>query len=150
MNSVLLIIAVCFFLLILSVCIITVLTSSKDTTVNQSRNQEQYNKIEINTSPITTQQKNIPKMTKHASQRMSERLGVIGNKQTELMNEAFTYGRTSDRASGDLKIALESAEKNYNEETIAKFYRNSIYIFTAEDNILKTVYQFNREKNFYH
>lgn len=150
MNSVLLIIAVCFFLLILSVCIITVLTSSKDTTVNQSRNQKQYNKTEINTSPITTQQKNIPKMTKHASQRMSEKLGVIGNKQTELMNEAFTYGRTSDRASGDLKIALESAEKNYNEETIVKFYGNSIYIFTAEDNILKTVYPFNREKNFYH
>lgn len=89
-------------------------------------------------------------MTKHASQRMSERLGVIGNKQTELMNEAFTYGRTSDRASGDLKIVLESAEKKYNEETIAKFYRNSIYIFTAEDNILKTVYPFNREKKFYH
>ena len=87
MNSVLLIIAVCFFLLILSVCIITVLTSSKDTTVNQSRNQEQYNKTEINTSPITTQQKNIPKMTKHASQRMSERLGVIGNKQTNRTNE---------------------------------------------------------------
>lgn len=150
MNSVLLIIAVCFFLIILSVCIIIALTSSKDTTVNHPKNQRKYNETEINTSPITTQQKRVPKMTKHASQRMSERLGVFGNKQTELMNNAFEFGRTSARASGDLKYILESAEKNYNEETIAKFYGNSIYIFTAEDNILKTVYPFNTEKNFYH
>lgn len=150
MNSVLLIIAVCFFLTFLSICIIIALTSSKDTTVNQSKNQVKYNRTEINASHITAQQKNIPKMTKHASQRMSERLGVVGNKQIELMNNAFKFGRTSDRASGDLKYILESAEKNYSEETIAKFYGNSIYIFTAEDNILKTVYPFNREKNFYH
>lgn len=83
-------------------------------------------------------------MTNHASQRMAERLGVVGYKQTELMSNAFKYGKTSDRAMGDLRVKLESAEQNYDEETIAKFYGNSIYIFTAEDNILKTVYPFDK------
>ena len=100
--------------------------------------------------PSQQQIENIPIMTNHASQRMAERLGVAGYKQTELMNNAFKYGKTSDRTMGDLRAKLESAEQNYDEETVAKFYGNSIYIFTVEDNILKTVYPFDDSNNIYH
>lgn len=150
MKNVLLITAICFLLIVSAIYIILLLTSSKDKAVNKSKNQKKLNQTEIYIPHLRNQRENLPVMTHHASQRMSERLGVIGTKQTELMNNAFEYGRTSDKTSGDLRIVLESAEKKYDEETIAKFYGNSIYIFTAEDNVLKTVYPFNSEKNFYH
>lgn len=116
----------------------------------KSENSEKYNPPVRNIPQEQNQIENVPIMTNHASQRMAERLGVYGNRQTELMNNAFKYGKTSDRAMGDLRIKLESAEQNYDEETVAKFYGNSIYIFTAEENILKTVYPFDNGNNVYH
>lgn len=126
--------------------IVLIIAAGKSKSEDDSEN---YNPTEYQ-SPVRnfpSQQKqieSIPIMTNHASQRMAERLGVVGYKQTELMSNAFKYGKTSDRAMGDLRVKLESAEQNYDEETIAKFYDNSIYIFTAEDNILKTVYPFDK------
>lgn len=111
---------------------------------------EEYNPPVRNIPPEQQQIENVPIMTNHASQRMTERLGVVGYRQTELMNNAFKYGKTSDRAMGDLRVKLESAEQNYDEETVAKFYGNSIYIFTVEDNILKTVYPFDSNNSVYH
>lgn len=111
---------------------------------------EEYNPPVRNIPPEQQQIENVPIMTNHASQRMTERLGVVGHKQTELMNNAFKYGKTSDRVMGDLRVKLESAERNYDEKTVAKFYGNSIYIFTAEDNILKTVYLFDSNNSVYH
>lgn len=132
--------------------IILIIAAGKSKSEDDSEN---YNPPEYQ-SPVRnfpSQQKqieSIPIMTNHASQRMAERLGVVGYKQTELMSNAFKYGKTSDRAMGDLRIKLESAEQNYDEETVAKFYGNSIYIFTVEDNILKTVYPFDNSNNVYH
>lgn len=123
---------------------------SKSKDDGKNYNPPEYQLPVRNISPQQKQNESIPIMTNHASQRMTERLGVVGYMQTELMNNAFKYGKTSDRAMGDLRVKLESAEQNYDEETVAKFYGNSIYIFTAEDNILKTVYPFDNSHNVYH
>lgn len=135
---------VAFIILIIAVC------KSESEEKSEKYNPPEYNPPVRNIPPQQQQIKNVPIMTNHASQRMAERLGVLGYKQTELMNNAFKYGKTSDRAMGDLRAKLESAEQNYDEETVAKFYGNSIYIFTAEDNILKTVYPFDNSNNIYH
>lgn len=123
---------------------------SKSEDDSENYNSPEYKPPISNIPPQQKQIENVPIMTNHASQRMTERLGVSGNKQTELMNNAFKYGKTSDRAMGDLRVKLESAEQSYDEETVAKFYGNSIYIFTTEDNILKTVYPFDSNNNLYH
>ncbi len=123
---------------------------SKSDDDSEKYNPPEYNPPARKIPPQQNQIESVPIMTNHASQRMTERLGVVGYKQNELMNNAFKYGKTSDRAMGDLRVKLESAEQNYDEETVAKFYGNSIYIFTAEDNILKTVYPFDNNNNVYH
>ncbi len=135
---------VAFIILIIAAC------KSDSEEKSEKYNPHEYNPPVRNIPPQQQQIENIPIMTNHASQRMTERLGVVDCKQTELMNNAFKYGKTSDRAMGDLRMKLESAEQNYDEETVAKFYGNSIYIFTAEDNILKTVYPFDNGNNIYH
>ena len=91
-----------------------------------------------------------PILTNHARERMAERLKVYGYKQEELMINAFKYGRTSNRANGDLKATLEEAERKYEEDSVAKFYNGSIFIFTKEENILKTVYKYDATKNSYY
>ena len=131
---------------VLVVFIILIIAAGKSKSEEKS---EKYNPPARNIQLEQQQIENVPIMTNHASQRMSERLGVVGYRQTELMNNAFMYGKTSDRAMGDLRVKLESVDKNYDVETVAKFYGNSIYIFTAEDNILKTVYSFDNN-NVYH
>lgn len=132
--------------------VVLIITAGKSKSKDDSKNYNlpEYQLPVRNISPQQKQIESIPIMTNHASQRMTERLGVVGYMQTELMNNAFKYGKTSDRAMGDLRVKLESAEQNYDEETVAKFYGNSIYIFTAEDNILKTVYPFDNSHNVYH
>lgn len=127
--------------------IVLIIAAGKSKSEDDSEN---YNPPVRNIPQEQEQIESVPIMTNHASQRMAERLGVVGYKQTELMNNAFKYGKTSDRAMGDLRVKLESAEQNYDEETVAKFYGNSIYIFTTEDNILKTVYPFDNSNNVYH
>lgn len=135
---------VAFIILIIAAC------KSASEEKSEKYNPPAYKLPVRNIQSPQQQIENVPIMTNHASQRMTERLGVVGYKQTELMNNAFKYGKTSDRAMGDLRVKLESAEQNYDEETVAKFYGNSIYIFTAEDNILKTVYPFDNNNNIYH
>lgn len=132
--------------------IVLIIAASKSKSEDNSKNYNppEYQSPIRNIPPHQNQFESVPIMTNHASQRMAERLGVAGNRQTELMNNAFKYGKTSDRAMGDLRVKLESAEQSYDEETVAKFYGNSIYIFTAEDNILKTVYPFDNGNNIYH
>lgn len=144
-----------WFLIIAAVLvafIVLIIATGKSKSEDDSKNYNppEYKPPISNIPPQQNQFESIPIMTNHASQRMAERLGVVGYKQTELMNNAFKYGKTSDRAMGDLRVKLESAEQNYDEETVAKFYGNSIYIFTAEDNILKTVYPFDNGNNVYH
>lgn len=146
MSSMVWILIACAVLIVIIVSIIA---------VGKSESEEKYNSTEhkppvINIPPHQNQTENVPIMTTHASQRMEERLGVIGYKQTEMMNNAFKYGKTSDRAMGDLRMKLESAEQKYDAETVAKFYGKAIYIFNAEDNILKTVYPFDNSNNMYH
>lgn len=131
---------------IIVVFIIALIIANKKS--NSSDKTDTYDIPSINIPKTIEQPINIdtPILTNHASMRMQERLGVIGHQQTELMNNAFQYGRTADRTNGDLRVKLETAEMNYDEETVAKFYKNSIFIFTAEDNILKTVYPFDNNK----
>lgn len=137
---------------VLVALIVLIIAAGKSKSEDDSKNYNppEYKYPISNIPPQQNQFESIPIMTNHASQRMTERLGVSGNKQTELMNNAFKYGKTSDRVMGDLRVKLESAEQNYDEETVAKFYGNSIYIFTTEDNILKTVYPFDSNNNVYH
>lgn len=147
--------SIVWFLIIVAILvalIVLIIAAGKSKSEDDSKNYNppEYQPPVRNIPPQQKQIENVPIMTNHASQRMTERLEVSGNKQTELMNNAFKYGKTSDRAMGDLRVKLESAEQNYDEETIAKFYGNSIYIFTAEDNILKTVYPFDGGNNVYH
>ena len=144
-----------WFLIIVAVLVafigfIVAAGKSKSEDNSEKYNPPKYKSPVRNIPPQQNQIERIPIMTNHASQRMVERLGVVGYKQTELMNNAFKYGKTSDRTMGDLRAKLESAEQNYDEETVAKYYGNSIYIFTAEDNILKTVYPFDNNNNIYH
>lgn len=137
---------------VLVALIVLIIAAGKSKSEDDSKNYNppEYKYPISNIPPQQNQFESIPIMTNHASQRMTERLGVSGNKQTELMNNAFKYGKTSDRVMGDLRVKLESAEQNYDEETVAKFYGNSIYIFTTEDNILKTVYPFDSNNNVNH
>lgn len=148
MNNIIWFLIICAILVAFVILIIAAGKSKEDGSKNYS--PPEY-KPPIRNIPPPQQKpiENVPVMTNHASQRMTERLGVSGNRQTELMNNAFKYGKTSDRAMGDLRVKLESAEQNYDEETVAKFYGNSIYIFTAEDNILKTVFPFD-SNSVYH
>ena len=137
---------------VLVALIVLIIAAGKSKSEDDSKNYNppEYKYPISNIPPQQNQFESIPIMTNHASQRMTERLGVVGYKQTELMNNAFKYGKTSDRTMGDLRAKLECAEQNYDEETVAKFYGNSIYIFTVEDNILKTVYPFDNSNNVYH
>lgn len=139
-----------FAVLVALIVLIIVAGKSKSEDDSKNYNPPEYQPPVRNISLQQKQIESVPIMTNHASQRMAERLGIVGYKQTELMNNAFKYGKTYDRAMGDLKVKLKSAEQNYDEETVAKFYGNSIYIFTAEDNILKTVYPFDSNNNLYH
>lgn len=149
MSSIIWVLIICA---VLAAFIILIIAAGKSESKEESEkyNPPAYKPLVRNIPSQQQQIENVPIMTNHASQRMTERLGVVGYKQTELMNNAFKYGKTSDRAMGDLRVKLESAEQNYDEETVAKFYGNSIYIFTAEDNILKTVYPFYNSNNIYH
>lgn len=149
MNNVICLLIIFIILVVLAILIITV-AKPKSEEKNGKYKPSEYEHPVRNVPLQQKQIENVPIMTNHASRRMSERLGVTGYRQTELMNNAFKYGKTSDRATGDLRVKLESAEQNYNEETVAKFYGNSIYIFTAEDNILKTVYPFDNNNNVHH
>ena len=144
MNKTLLIIlgALIFILIILIFILIKQATTSK--------NKVDTNYTPYHTSPNPNYNIDTPILTNHARARMVERLNTYGNKQEELMNSAFKYGRTSNRTNGDLKIELEKAESKYDEDSIAKYYNGSIFIFTKEENILKTVYKYNPNKTDYY
>ncbi|MDE5604402.1 MAG: hypothetical protein K2I73_02330 [Eubacterium sp.] len=126
--------------------------------INAIKQSKYENEEDTNYSP----QNNIPKqyhpvydvdkpiLTNHARERMVERLNISGNKQEELMLNAFKYGKDTNRTNGDLRIELEKAERKYDEDSIAKFYQGSIFIFTKEENILKTVYRYDRNKSDYY
>ena len=139
-NNILIIIGFLVVLIIVLIIVFTKTLNSSDKT--DTYDVPQFDFPEIPKQPVDF---DIPILTNHASIRMKERLGVVGQQQTQLMNNAFKYGRTADRASGDLRTKLETAEMSYNEETVAKFYKDSIFIFTAEDNILKTVFPFDNK-----
>lgn len=84
-----------------------------------------------------------PILSTHARQRMEERLGVYSSQQEEMMINAYKFGRTADRTNGDLRMKLEDTESKCDDPTIAKFYNGAIFIFSEEDNVLKTVYKYN-------
>lgn len=85
---------------------------------------------------------NEPILSTHAKERMEQRLGINQFNQEEMMQRAFKYGKTSNRTTGDLKAKLELTEDKYDEPTVAKFYNGAIFIFSEEDNVLKTVYKY--------
>lgn len=92
-----------------------------------------------------------PILSTHASERMSERLGVYGIKQEELMKNAFKYGKTSDRTAGDIRIRLEDIERrsSNDEDVIVKYFSGSVFIFASEDKVLKTVYKLDNDYNYH-
>lgn len=92
--------------------------------------------------PLPPQINDEPILSTHARERMEQRLGIYSSQQEEMMQRAFKYGRTSNRSTGDLKAKLESTENKYDEPTVAKFYNGAIFIFSEEDNVLKTVYKY--------
>ena len=92
--------------------------------------------------PLPPQINDEPILSTHARERMEQRLGIYSSQQEEMMQRAFKYGRTSNRSTGDLKAKLESTEDKYDEPTVAKFYNGAIFIFSEEDNVLKTVYKY--------
>lgn len=96
-----------------------------------------------------------PILSTHASERMRERLGVYGIKQEELMNNAFKYGKTSDKTAGDIRLRLEDIERrnSYEEDVIVKYYSGSVFIFASDDKVLKTVYKLDNiytHNGYYH
>lgn len=92
-----------------------------------------------------------PILSTHASERMSERLGVYGIKQEELMRNAFKYGKTSDRTAGDIRIRLEDIERrsSNDEDVIVKYFSGSVFIFASDDKVLKTVYKLDNDYNYH-
>lgn len=143
------IIGIIIFLFI--VCFIAFIKKSKSSNKTNTYNSSE-NKLPAEDYPYVNMDN--PILTKHAAMRMQERLGIYGSNQTELINHAFKYGRTADRTSGDLRRTLEEkemrSEQKYGEKSIAKFYNNSIFIFTDEDNKLKTVYKYNSNIDRYY
>lgn len=94
----------------------------------------------------------MPIMTNHASERMGERLNVFGEEQVRLMNMAFQYGKTADRTSGDIRSRLEDIQSRSEDETIVKYYSGAVFIFAADDLVLKTVYRLDNtlQNRIYH
>lgn len=92
-----------------------------------------------------------PILSTHASERMSERLGVYGIKQEELMKNAFKYGKTSDRTAGDIRIRLEDIERrnSNDEDVVVKYFSGSVFIFASDDKVLKTVYKLDNDYNYH-
>lgn len=86
---------------------------------------------------------------------MSQRLGVYGMKQMELMNKAYKYGKTSNTTAGDIRLRLEDIERRNSaqEDVIVKYYSGSVFIFAKDDNVLKTVYKLDNSSfynGYYH
>ncbi len=127
--------------------IILVIANIKFNSKDKADKHDDSPSINISDSPKNTVNIDLPILTTHASMRMNERLGITGNQQIELMHNAFKYGRTADRTSGDLRAKLEAVEISYSDEVVAKYYKNLVFIFTAEENILKTVYFFDNYYN---
>ena len=115
---------------------------------NESTNTTEYYDPKKYISVINADE---PILSTHATERMSERLGVYGMKQKELMNNAFKYGKTSDRTAGDIRIRLEDIEcRNSNDEdVIVKYYSGSVFIFASDDKVLKTVYKLDNNYNYH-
>lgn len=107
--------------------------------------QKQDTQIPITPKPI---------MTSHASERISERMHINGQKQKEIMENAFKNGRTVSNTTGDLKYKLQDVEQKHSNEgeVVAKFYNGAIFVFTKEDNVLKTAfpYNVNNGNRYYH
>lgn len=113
-------------------------SDSDDTTPTDYRPHQQKSEYH----PLPRQINDEPILSTHARERMEQRLGIYSSQQEEMMQRAFKYGRTSNRSTGDLKAKLESTENKYDEPTVAKFYNGAIFIFSEEDNVLKTVYKY--------
>ena len=117
-------------LFILFIAIVVNKTSdSDDTTPTGYRPHQQKSEY----YPLPPQINDEPILSTHARERMEQRLGIYSSQQD---------GRTSNRSTGDLKAKLESTEDKYDEPTVAKFYNGAIFIFSEEDNVLKTVYKY--------
>ena len=119
-------------------------SDSDDTTPTDYRPHQQKSEHH----PLQPQINDEPILSTHARERMEQRLGIYSSQQEEMMQRAFKYGRTSNRSTGDLKAKLESTENKYDEPTVAKFYNGAIFIFSEEDNVLKTVYKYDPKHNY--
>ena len=148
-KTIFIILGIAAFLLI--VFIIAIRQSKSQNNDNTNYFPQNDRPKPYNTTYHTTYHIDEPILTNHARERIAERLNVYGCNQEELMNNAFKHGRTANRANGDLKATLEEAERKYEEDSVAKFYNGSIFIFTKEENILQTVYKYDTNKrNYWH
>ena len=118
------------------------------------KDSDYYSQDNVDKHNIPNYDIDTPILTNHARIRIAERLNISDNKQKELMNAAFKYGKDSNRTTGDLKTALketeQKAEQKYKNEAVAKFYNGAIFIFTKEENKLITVYRYNTNRNDYY
>lgn len=94
-----------------------------------------------------------PVISKHARERLTNRCNISPAKQDNLVQKAFTYGKTKRNTTSDLKAQLEKAEANANSDTqvVAKYYNGFVFIFSEEDNLLITVLyaDINKESKYY-
>ena len=87
-------------------------------------------------------------LTVHARERMTERYGITNeNQMYSFAHEAFIYGKSYGQLSGYLSRKLRNIETQDEEPRIARFYQNSIFIFSA-DGVLITLYPY--EPQIYH
>lgn len=129
--------AIALFVIVIAV-IFNKTDDSADTTPKDYRPRQQEREYRPVPPPVI----NEPILSTHAKERMEQRLGINQFNQEEMMQKAFKYGKTSNRTTGDLKAKLELTEDKYDEPTVAKFYNGAIFIFSEEDNVLKTVYKY--------
>ncbi len=87
-------------------------------------------------------------LTTHARERMTERYGIRNEKQMySFAHEAFIYGKSSGQLSGYLSRKLRKIEIQDEEPRIARFYQNSIFVFST-DGVLITLFPY--EPQFHH
>lgn len=80
-------------------------------------------------------------LTDHACERMEERLGIYGYAQMQqLAQAAFVNGKSYHQLNGYLYSKLYNIETNSDGPRIARFYENTIFVF-SDDGVLITLFK---------
>ena len=80
-------------------------------------------------------------LTDHACERMQERLGIYNhNRMQQLARAAFLHGKSYHQLNGYLHNKLYNIETNSDAPRIARFYENTIFVF-SDDGVLITLFK---------